>query len=649
MDTAKVALRYDRLLAGCVAQGAEDLVHTLRNWLKAVILPLVSFLVIVTAFGGIRAPGKYNGVVIFDRWGACHLYGGIYLMEISERIKESLRAFQGEAVLIDALEVHQPMNPGDGLITKLRVLGPAEEKVGGPFGGTPNLQGLSLRVMPNFSAQDADELIIELRNDSNSRIKINTGALGPTLLSKKQGLECMSPADGPSYAAVTRTDVAFLHQGPAGGTCLVNGKGRTVKLSLLPGAAFSERFDLDPGQSIEVPLRFKLSPGEYEFLAGYGGGTHETRALVSNQFGFDVDETGKAHLAKGALVSNQVRPSRSVGAVCGRVALEDGNPVGKARVILWPFPVAKEQPRAANMAFTNGDGWFRMESVLEGKYALSAMSADSGAVLAGAYGGRRPVDAPALSLPVSSEVCSLVVIVHPQPGYFVRGHTEPGEPSSGARTARMIMTRGHTFPFESTAIVQPNGQYEFRNVPAGLYHFFAGWTGSGFEVTDDIDDLDIDIKWPDEELEQIVTRDGRAMGRLESDEFLTVSALEQIRRAQRQYANTYKTGFAKSLNVLGPAPDWFRATADRAGLVDEVKAGLLPGQDGSHFSENGYSVSYLPGPPDDNGEIATYTLSARPVEFGKTGTRSFVLDEGGIVHATEANRPAMREDPVVTN
>jgi hypothetical protein len=60
-----------------------------------------------TAFAGIRGPGKYNGVVIFDRWDGCHLYSGAYLMEISEQVKESLRPYRDKAVLIDAQEVEQ--------------------------------------------------------------------------------------------------------------------------------------------------------------------------------------------------------------------------------------------------------------------------------------------------------------------------------------------------------------------------------------------------------------------------------------------------------------------------------------------------------------------------------------------------------------
>ena len=68
--------------------------------------------------GGERGPGKYCGVVIFDRWGGCTLYSGIYVMYVSEKVKNGLRPFAGRAVQIDAKKVNQPENPGDGLITQ---------------------------------------------------------------------------------------------------------------------------------------------------------------------------------------------------------------------------------------------------------------------------------------------------------------------------------------------------------------------------------------------------------------------------------------------------------------------------------------------------------------------------------------------------
>src|SRR4051812_15803797 len=44
-------------------------------------------LVTPTLFGGLRGPGKYNGVVLFDRWDNCYLFSGVYLMYVSETLK----------------------------------------------------------------------------------------------------------------------------------------------------------------------------------------------------------------------------------------------------------------------------------------------------------------------------------------------------------------------------------------------------------------------------------------------------------------------------------------------------------------------------------------------------------------------------------
>ncbi len=173
-------------------------------------------------------------------------------------------------------------------------------------------------------------------------------------------------------------------------SCRVNGKERTVELSLAPGIALAPRVQLDPGQSIEIRLRFHLTPGEYEFLAGYGGGTHAGRTLASNQFGFDVDEAGRAHVTTGAAALGRERPPRRIGSVCGNVMLQDGSPAANARVFLWPVPMAKEMPRAANSELADGEGRFRLESVLEGKYVLSAQLRGAGVTMVGRLGRIQP-------------------------------------------------------------------------------------------------------------------------------------------------------------------------------------------------------------------------------------------------------------------
>lgn len=81
-------------------------------------------------------------MVIFDRWGGCILFSGVYLMYISESTKEKLRDYEGQAIEVDALKVNQPMNPGDGLIRELKVLGPAKAPVG------YTVEGIKLDAQP---------------------------------------------------------------------------------------------------------------------------------------------------------------------------------------------------------------------------------------------------------------------------------------------------------------------------------------------------------------------------------------------------------------------------------------------------------------------------------------------------------------------
>jgi hypothetical protein len=65
------------------------------NFVKA----LAIFLLLTGAAGGaIRGPGKYSGVVIFDRWDTCYLYSGTSLMYMSQRVKESLRPYRDKAI-----------------------------------------------------------------------------------------------------------------------------------------------------------------------------------------------------------------------------------------------------------------------------------------------------------------------------------------------------------------------------------------------------------------------------------------------------------------------------------------------------------------------------------------------------------------------
>ena len=112
------------------------------------------------------------------------------------------------------------------------------------------------------------------------------------------------------------------------------------------------------------------------------------------------------------------------------------------------------------------------------------------------------------------------------------------------------------------------------------------------------------------------------------------------------YESQYHLGYPTTLKALGQPPSWASRNAEHAGLVDDKFPGHEFAADGSCISEGSYRITYQPGPVNGNAKITNYSLSARPLEFGKTGKRSFVVDETGNVHSTNENRAATLSDPI---
>jgi hypothetical protein len=564
-------------------------------------------------------------------------------MEISEKVKEALRPFAGQAMLIDAKQVWQPMNPGDGLIAKFEILGAAPDPTESVFGRPPVLDGISLSVTPNFGTQDGDEFIITLRNVGDRTREIDAESLAPTLLAKKQGLECFAPSDGPSYLAVTRVNINFMHQHEAGGSCLVNGKGRAVRMFLPPGVAISRRFSLQPAQLVEVPVAFELSFGEYQFLAGYGGGAHQARALATKTISFDVDQDGKPHLLDAADMSPVGPRERRRAPVCGKAVLEDGTPAAGSKVFLWQFPLAKDDPRAAYSTTTNQGGVFRFESVSEAAYGLTALRVSADGILFGSPENRHSANLSPLSLPLVQDDCALQLMMHPQPTFTVHGYTEAADPGGAPRSVRLILKKGDALPFETSTIVDASGRYLFRHLPAGDYQFFAGATGGVFTVSQNIDDLDLGIGWPEPSRER---RPDPNVYSAELQAIMVPLTLQELHQAQGTYVKLYKRGFSRDLRVLGAPPEWSATSADSAGLIDTSITGLQLNSDGVRGSKFGYAITYTPSAPDEAGKISSYVISARPEKFA-AGLKSFAIDERGEVRFTEADRTATRDDPAL--
>ena len=241
-------------------------------WVIVLVLPVQA---------GERTPGKYSGVVVFDRWDGCILYSGIYVMYISERTKEKLRAYNGKSIQIDAKKVSQPRNPGDGLISELAFLKSPPPKGRNP----PSLSGLTLRATADFKEGEKPSVVISLANTGKEEVRIRTSELAPTLLMKNAS----DVADGPSFALVTRYSFIELAEKPRMAAKGVQ-NGHSYGWGI--DKAVPVTFVLKSGEERRVRITFDLPVGEYDFLAGYGGGVHEDRGLASSLIAFDVSENG---------------------------------------------------------------------------------------------------------------------------------------------------------------------------------------------------------------------------------------------------------------------------------------------------------------------------------------------------------------------
>lgn len=109
---------------------------------------------------------------------------------------------------------------------------------------------------------------------------------------------------------------------------------------------------------------------------------------------------------------------------------------------------------------------------------------------------------------------------------------------------------------------------------------------------------------------------------IQNNENSALASVKELSAAVEKYRVTY-THLPGTLAELGP-PDKGAAKSDQAGLVEKDLA------DGR---KNGYLFRYVIVGANDSGAPAKYELAAIPVEYGRTGTRSFYRDSSGTLHA----------------
>jgi hypothetical protein len=185
-----------------------------------------------------------------------------------------LRPYSGRSMEIDAKEVRQPFNPGDGLITKFLVLGDSKANP-----RTQPVPGVQLRASVS-SIEGQVRATIEVRDMGPADISIGADALGFAVIAHDKPF-FLCPGDGTSCAVITRVSASTPD-----GKKMVDRQTwgwRVDKSGRLP-----KTFVLRSGEARSTSMFFDLPKGAYQFLAGYGGGVHAGPCTASNAVAFEV-------------------------------------------------------------------------------------------------------------------------------------------------------------------------------------------------------------------------------------------------------------------------------------------------------------------------------------------------------------------------
>lgn len=134
-------------------------------------------------------------------------------------------------------------------------------------------------------------------------------------------------------------------------------------------------------------------------------------------------------------------------------------------------------------------------------------------------------------------------------------------------------------------------------------------------------------------------------GELEARETGAVASLRKIAQALKKYQTAFGR-LPEDLASLGPAPA-DGISPEHAGLLD---APLAAGQDENYRFR--YNIVPVAGGGDesDRDKSAGFALAATPIDYEKTGRRSFYLDSGGTLRgADKQGAVATLDDPPVAD
>jgi hypothetical protein len=118
------------------------------------------------------------------------------------------------------------------------------------------------------------------------------------------------------------------------------------------------------------------------------------------------------------------------------------------------------------------------------------------------------------------------------------------------------------------------------------------------------------------------------------NETSAISTLDTLNTLNRTFLSEYESGFPDRLERLGQPRSGEPRSSQHTGLLS---VGPTPDWVGPNtFQKDGYNFTYRPG-PGAFPRVATYTIMATPVLYLKSGSRSFVTDQGGGISFTDQN------------
>lgn len=248
------------------------------------ILCLLASLFVATASAYLFGPGKYSGVVVFDRWGTCYLMSGPYVNYVASEVKSELLSYNGRAIEVDASKVDAfGFVDSDPMIRKYKIIGPA------PAPKRNQLDGLRLVAVQTFGQLSKPQFLIEFLNNGKFPIRLDRDEIGILLF------EPAKPGRNNSYDG---SNLLISRSGIDPGSHIssqqIDGLKTAWGYIVDPNTRPPSLFSIAPGQSIKTLIRFKVEPGPYQFMFAYGGAVSSEASLVSNAIFFEVSGDGRA-------------------------------------------------------------------------------------------------------------------------------------------------------------------------------------------------------------------------------------------------------------------------------------------------------------------------------------------------------------------